>query len=108
MVLFGCATLVVDVLTPAAQRRTFLAWFNGAGLLLVGYSLIRQWQQLSANPGASLTALQGTVAIDGLALFTNTLVLFATAALLLISYRYLEIVNEHRGEYYALALLAQC
>jgi NADH-quinone oxidoreductase subunit N len=108
MALFGCATLVVDVLTPKSQRRLFLAWFNGTGQVLVAWSLFRQWQQLSATAGASLIALQGAVTIDGLTLFTNTLVLSAMVGLLLISYRYLEITREHHGEYYALALFAQC
>ncbi len=47
------------------------------------------------------------VTLDGLAFFTNVLVLGATAMLFLTSYRFLELSREHKGEYYGLALLAQ-
>jgi NADH-quinone oxidoreductase subunit N len=103
MALFGCATLLLDVVS----RRALLVWFNLAGQALVGYSLLRQWQLLR-TASEPVVALNGSVTIDGLALFTNGIVWFSIVTLLFISYRYLEIVHENRGEYYALAIFAQC
>jgi NADH-quinone oxidoreductase subunit N len=106
MALFGCATLILDVLTRRHENRAWLAWFNLAGSLLIGLSLWRQWQALSA--GQPVVALQDAIVIDGLSLFANALVWLSVVTLLLISYRYLDLVGEHHGEYYALALFAQC
>jgi NADH-quinone oxidoreductase subunit N len=108
MVLFACATLLVDA---TARRRpvrgSWLVWFNAAGQAFVGYSLFRQWQVIRISP-EPVTALRGTVNIDGLALATHVIVWLAMVTLLFISYRYLEIVRENSGEYYALAVFAQC
>lgn len=108
MALFGCATLLIDVL-PARHRPggATLALFNLAGSLLVGIALWRQWQALSTS-GEAVLALQGAISIDGLSLFANALVWLSVVMLLLISYRYLDVVGENHGEYYALALFAQC
>jgi NADH-quinone oxidoreductase subunit N len=106
MALFGCATLILDVLSRRTENRTWLAGFNLVGSLLIGLALWRQWQALSA--GQPTVALQNAVAIDGLALFTNALVWLSLVTLLLTSYRYLDLLGEHHGEYYALALFAQC
>ena len=108
MVLFASVTLLMDVAAPAKVNRSFLVWFNAAGSALVGCSLVRQWRLLGNHPGSAIVTWQGAVTIDGLSLFTDGLVWLAAAGLLLISYRYLELVQEHRGEYYALALFAQC
>jgi NADH-quinone oxidoreductase subunit N len=101
MALFGCATLILDVLARPDERRIWLVWFNLLGQGLVGYSFVRQWHAVEGFE-------TGGIAIDGLSLFTNALVWLAVVVLLLTSYRFLEIVHEHRGEYYALALFAQC
>lgn len=108
MVVFGCATLLADVVARTTDtRREWLVWFNAIGQALVGYSLWRQWAFVAAS-GTTATYLNGAVTIDGLSLFTNAVVWLATVTLLLISYRYLDIVAENPGEYYALALFAQC
>ncbi|HEY1215227.1 MAG TPA: NADH-quinone oxidoreductase subunit N [Bryobacteraceae bacterium] len=103
MAVFGCATLLVDFIT---RHKQLLVLLNVAGLVLMAYAYVRQWQTVSAH--GDFTALQGAVAVDSLAIFTNVIVWIATAGLLGISYRYLEFVEEHRGEYYAVALFAQC
>jgi NADH-quinone oxidoreductase subunit N len=55
-----------------------------------------------------LTALRGTLQIDGFGLFFNWIFLASTFIVALISYRYLEVEDEHHGEYYALMMFAQC
>jgi NADH-quinone oxidoreductase subunit N len=107
MALFGCATLIVDVIGKGTADRRWLVGFNLLGSVLTGFSLWRQWTVLSAA-NAPILALQNAVSIDGLSLFTNALVWASILTLFCISYRYLDLVGEHRGEYYALALFAQC
>lgn len=108
MALFGCATLLVDVLGKRSASRGWLVGFNVLGALLVGLSLWRQWQALSAGGNQPILALQAAVSIDGLSLFANALVWFSVLTLFCISYRYLDLLEEHHAEYYALALFAQC
>ncbi len=100
---FGCITLLADF---ATRNKRALVALNAFGLITVAYTYLLQWQMVG-NRG-SFTALQNAVTVDSLALFTNAMIWIATAGLLCISYRYLELVEEHRGEYYALALFAQC
>jgi NADH-quinone oxidoreductase subunit N len=108
MVLFACATLLVEVIARQRQgSRYWLVWFNAIGQALVGYSLFRQWQVIQVLP-EPLVTLRGAVNLDGLALSTHAIVWLAMVTLLFISYRYLEIVQENAGEYYALAVFAQC
>jgi NADH-quinone oxidoreductase subunit N len=101
MVLFACATLLIDALSRDSQRASWLVWFNCLGQLAVAFSLVQQWRQLPVR------GFSGSLTVDALALFASALVWLAVVALLLTSYRYLEIVGEPRGEYYALALFAQ-
>jgi NADH-quinone oxidoreductase subunit N len=115
MALFACATLLLDVLTRGGDERRAgpiwfnLIWFNLVGQALIGFSLLRQWHALQGiRPGEHIAAWQNAIAIDTLSLFTNALVWLAVVTLLLTSYRFLEIVHEQRGEYYALAVFAQC
>jgi NADH-quinone oxidoreductase subunit N len=111
MALFGCATLLGDLVgrqTQGGRPAAWIAWFNAAGQVLVACAFLRQWHVLRDSGERSIVALQGAVTIDGLSLFTNGVVWMAVAVLLLISYRYLDVVHEHRGEYYSLAIFAQC
>lgn len=93
MALFACGTLLIDALSRENQTTPWLAWFNCAGQLLIGLALVQQWRAQS---------------LDGLASFSNGVVAISVLLLFLTSYRYLDIVEEAGGEYYALALFAQC
>src|SRR5205085_324876 len=70
--------------------------------------LWRQQNYLSANGVTDLTAFQGSLTLDGFALFFNWIFLVAALIVTLVSYKYLDIEGEHHGEYYGLILLAQC
>src|SRR4051794_22168060 len=108
LVLFACATLLLDVVEKKTGRsRSWLAVFGLIGLTVTGFSFWRQWSAMHASGVIELTAAQGAVTLDGLGFFTNALVLGATALLFLTSYRFLDIQRENKGEYYALALLAE-
>jgi NADH-quinone oxidoreductase subunit N len=107
--LFGAATLLMDVMgrRSSAARRGTVA-FSIIGLVFFAYALFEQSSALRLAGGAPLSALQDAVVIDPLALFANAIICGASLVLLLTSYRYLEIASEHRSEFYALVLFAQC
>lgn len=93
MALFACATLLIDPLSREKSAARGIVWFNCAGQVLIAVSFVRQW---NAYP------------VDVIAAFANAFIWIAVVVLLLTSYRYLEIAGEPHGEYYALALFAQC
>jgi NADH-quinone oxidoreductase subunit N len=107
--LFGCAILLFDFLVfPQPRQRKWLLLFVALGEAFAGFGLWRQCTFLSANGLAEITAFQGSLTIDGFALFFNWIFLVAALIVAVVSYRYLEIEGEHHGEYYGLILLAQC
>ncbi len=110
MVLFACATLVAGVLGDRRRNDETprdLIVFNLIGQLLIGFTLLRQWLSWQAS-GTVVSAAGGSISVDGLALFTHSVVWLSAVALLATSYRYLELSHENGSEYYALALFAQC
>ncbi len=109
MALFACAIMLLDVLSPwAKDSRRGNVFFSLLAMAFVAYSLVLQIRVVSRAPGFAVPAFQGSLVIDPLSLFTSCLVWFSTAILLLSAYRYLEIVHEHRSEFYCLVLFAQC
>jgi len=106
LALFGCATLLFDFLVP--NQRRFLIAIVIAGLAFTGYGLWQQQTYLASSGAPDLVAFQGSVTIDGFAIFFNWIFLAATFIVTIVSYKYLEIEGEHHGEYYALLLFAQC
>ena len=109
LALFGCAILLFDFLIfPAAKQRKWLLVFLVIGLAFTGTGLWRQHSFLTTNGLTEITAFQGTLTVDGFALFFNWIFLAASLIVAIASYKYLEIEGEHHGEYYGLILLAQC
>lgn len=109
LALFGCAVLLFDFfLFPEPKQRKYLVLFVALGIAFTGGALWRQHVFLAANHIDKLTAFGGALTIDAMALFFNWIFLAASLIVALISYNYLEIEGEHRGEYYGLILLANC
>ena len=109
LAIFACAIMLLDVMARQAdQPKRGVMGIGLVGLALTGYALFLQWRALGDAGRPFITALQNSVTIDALSLFTNGVVLLATAILFLSAYRYLEISEEHRPEFYSLALFAQC
>jgi NADH-quinone oxidoreductase subunit N len=105
LAVFGCAILLAEFLTRSRK-----AWILGlalAGLAGTAWALGLQMAALG-NGAERLSAFQGALSIDGFALFFNWIFLIASAVVVLISYRFLEIEEEQHAEYYGLILLAQC
>ncbi len=109
LALFGCAVLLFDFwVFPDPRQRKWLLLFVAIAEVFTGISLWRQSSFLAAQGGGSIVAFQGSLTIDGFAIFFNWVFLAVTLLVGLISYQYLETEDEHRGEYYGLLLLAQC
>jgi NADH-quinone oxidoreductase subunit N len=109
LALFGCAVLLFDFLVfPDPRQRKYLVLFVVLGLVFTGGALWRQQNLMSSQGLDKLTAFGGALTIDGFALFFNWIFLAASLMVALISYKYLEIEEEHHGEYYGLILLANC
>jgi NADH-quinone oxidoreductase subunit N len=110
LALFGCAILLLDtwIIPNPKQRKYLLLVFVIPGLALTGFALWRQQMFLASSGNAEITAFQGSLTVDGFALFFNWIFLIAALIVSIVSYKYLDIEGEHHGEYYALILLAQC
>jgi len=104
--LFGCGILLTDFLLEARQK-IWNAFTALVGLAFTGYVLGQQATYLRTEGRAELVGLGGAVTIDGFGIFFNWVFLIATALAVIISTRYLEIEQEHHGEYYSLLLFAQ-
>ena len=65
MAIFGCATLLLDVLFPRrGNQRQWFVWFLLAGQGLVGIALYRQWSALQSGD-LGIASLAGSVRVDG-------------------------------------------
>ena len=108
LALFGCATLLFDFwVFPEPKQRRYLVFFLAVGEVFAGFALWRQAQFLSLN-GGELSAFRGVLVVDHYALYFHWIFLITTLLVGLFSYRYLEVKEEHYGEYYGLLMLAQC
>jgi NADH-quinone oxidoreductase subunit N len=107
LALFGCATLLFDFwIFPEPKQRKWLLLFVIAGEALSGAALVRQHLFLNEH-GGHLTAFRGALTVDNFSLFFNWIFVATTLLVAIISYRYLEVRDEHHGEYYGLLMLTQ-
>lgn len=109
LALFGCAVLLFDFwLFPNPKHRKGLMLFVVLGLVFTGIGLGRQYVYLQESGAREIIAFHGSLTVDNFSLFFNAIFLISALVVAIVSYRYLEIEGEHRGEYYGLILLAQC
>lgn len=94
----GVLTLLIDALRPNARRDLLAA----ISLASVG---LASWFVFGLKDSRQV-AMQGMVAVDGVALFGKLILLATCAMVVLISYHYLSRRRIHRGEYYPLVLFA--
>ena len=95
LALFGCGILLVDTLASPKDRK-YLPIVSLIGLAFTAYELVLQ-QKFLASSGA-MEAFQGSLTVDGFALFFNWIFLIAAAIISIVSYKYLEIEGEHHEE----------
>jgi NADH-quinone oxidoreductase subunit N len=101
LLFFGMAILLTDFLLDKRQK----AWNALTALLGVGFSGIALWKLRGVPPGG-VTGFGGSLVVDPFFVFFGAIFLAATALVILLSVKYLEIEDEHHGEYYALMLFA--
>jgi NADH-quinone oxidoreductase subunit N len=103
LALFGLGILLTDFLLEPRYKY----WNAVMAMLGVGFSGYTMWQLrgLVAQRGDQ-TGFNGSILVDPFFLFFGFLFLAATALVILLSVRYMEIETEHHGEYYALMLFA--
>ncbi|MGC1484904.1 MAG: NADH-quinone oxidoreductase subunit N [Candidatus Acidiferrum sp.] len=110
LLLFACGILVIDRWLAATEKH-WSAMLALAGTAFSGFTLYVQHGKMhalrEANPGSpGLLGLHQSVLVDPFFLFFAALFLAATALIILLSVRYLEMEQEGRGAYYALLLFA--
>src|SRR6202521_5462462 len=101
LALFGRAILLFDFML-GAKDKTGNAVFAMLGVFFSGISLYR----LRVLGPEAVGGFSGSLIVDPFFIFFGMLFLIATALVILLSVRYLQIENEHHGEYYALLLFA--
>lgn len=110
LLLFALGILIFDFLLEKREKH-LNAVLALLGVAASGFGLGYQVQHLSAeraNPFGpqALFGFHNTVTVDGFFIVFATIFLAATALVILLSVRYLDIEKEQEGEYYALILLS--
>jgi NADH-quinone oxidoreductase subunit N len=103
LLLFGLGILIIDFWIEQKDK------YLNAGLALAGtfFSALTLWKLRGAiATRGDLVGFRESVLVDPFFLFFSTLFLAATALVILLSVKYLEIEREQEGEYYALLLFA--
>ncbi len=103
LTLFGLGILLIDFTLGVKER------YLNAGLALAGtvFSAYTVWKlRIPVAANRALFGFHDSVVVDPFFLFFATLFLAATALVILLSVKFLEIEQEQEGEYYALLLFA--
>ena len=103
LTLFGLGILLIDFTLGVKER------YLNAGLALVGtaFSAYTVWKlRIPVAMGGAQYGFHESVIVDPFFLFFAALFLAATALVILLSVKFLEIEQEQEGEYYALLLFA--
>jgi NADH-quinone oxidoreductase subunit N len=104
LTMFGLGILLIDFLIREKRDKYLNAVSALIGLVMAAVQLVRFWRgSLLPLP---YSGFGGAFAVDSFALYFKLIVLAATALVVLISVRYLEIEEAHFGEYYALLLFS--
>lgn len=110
LLLFALGILIFDFLL-AEKEKLLNAFLALLGVVAAGIGLLMQAQRFNAerasgidSPG--LLGFHQTIVVDGFFLVFAAIFLAATALVILLSIRYLDLEAEQQGEYYALLLFA--
>src|SRR5580704_6287754 len=102
LVLFAMGILVTDYLLEPRDK-----YFNALMAMLgVIFSAICLWQLRPAASSGRAFGFSYSLVVDPFFLFFGLIFLIATAFVIVLSVRYLQIEDENHGEYYALILFA--
>src|SRR5580700_4999455 len=102
LVLFALGILLTDYLLEARDK-----FFNALMAMLgVIFSAICLWQLRPAAASGQAIGFSNSLLVDPFFVFFGAIFLIATALVIILSVRYMQIEDEHHGEYYALMLFA--
>ena len=105
LTIFGIGVMLTDLLLDE-RSKYFNALTALVGIGFAAVQMLRIQSQMREAGVSAVEAFRGAIILDGLGIFFIWIFLISTAIVILISVRYLEIENEHHGEYYALMLFA--
>ena len=101
LTIFALGILLIDLIVPREWK-----WVNAAGAFMgVLFAAVCVGQIQRALPRGGIGFLNSLL-VDRFAIYFWYLFLAAAAIAILMSVRYLDIENEHHGEYYSLMLLS--
>jgi NADH-quinone oxidoreductase subunit N len=104
LTMFGLGILLIDFLIQEKRDKYLNAVTALIGLGMAGVQLVRFWRgTLVPIPHSGFG---GAFTLDSFALYFKLIIVIATALVVLISAKYLEIEEAHFGEYYALLLFS--
>jgi NADH-quinone oxidoreductase subunit N len=101
LTIFALGILLIDLMVPREWK-----WINAAGAFVgVLFAAFCVWRIQSALPRGAI-GFYNSLLVDRFAIYFWYLFLAGAAIAILMSVRYLEVEDEHHGEYYALLLLS--
>ncbi len=102
LTLFALGILLIDLWAPREMK-----WINPVGAFAgVLFAALCVWRIQSTLPPRVLPGFYNSLLVDRFAIYFWYLFLAGAAISILMSVHYLEIEDEHHGEYYALLLLS--
>lgn len=102
LTIFALGILLIDLMVPREWK-----WINAAGAFVgVLMSAFCVWRIQSTLPPRGSVGFYNSLLVDRFAIYFWYLFLAGAAIAILMSVRYLEMEDEHHGEYYALLLLS--
>lgn len=110
LLLFALGILIFDFLLEKKDKHwnAMLALLGVAASAFGLYMQAQRYSVVRANPGGmpGLLGFHNTVLVDGFFIIFASIFLAATALVILLSVRYLDLEREQEGEYYGLLLLS--
>ncbi len=110
LLLFALGIMIFDFLLEKNEKQfnAYLALTGVAAGALGVYMQYKKYDAINNSNafGGQVLGFHDTVIIDSFGLFFSILFLIATALVILLSIRYLDLEQEQEGEFYALLLLA--
>jgi len=101
LTIFALGILLIDLMVPRGWK-----WINAVGAFVgVLFAALCVWQIQSTLPRGA-AGFYNSLLVDRFAIYFWYLFLAGAAIAILMSVRYLDVEDEHHGEYYALLLLS--